>query len=60
MSTDDVRSDLGTVFYALTCLGPRFQLVGKYEATSDLYSPHDIVASYIAQFRKRLAQPSIS
>ncbi|KAF8697202.1 hypothetical protein AX14_001435 [Amanita brunnescens Koide BX004] len=41
MSTGGVRSDLSTVFYALTCLGPRFPLV----------------ASYIAQFRKHIAHP---
>ncbi|KAK2463298.1 hypothetical protein APHAL10511_004953 [Amanita phalloides] len=44
VNTSDVRNDLSTVFYALTCVGPRFPLV----------------APYIAQFRKRLAQPSLS
>jgi len=44
ISTDDVQNDLYAVFYALTCLSPRFPLV----------------APYISRFRKRLAQPSLS
>ncbi len=42
MSTDDVRNDLGTVFYALTCLSPRFPLVGKYEVIANSYLTHRI------------------
>ncbi len=42
MDTGDVRNDLGTVFYALTCLGPRFPLVGEYEVFANPYFTHRI------------------